>query len=68
MDSFVVLTRAVASGGASGARLPHLKSVRPISRLAPGCYIYPILYFENVVPPSGFWPLLLLFGPPAAKS
>ena len=25
--------RAVASGGASGARLPHLKSVPPISRL-----------------------------------
>ena len=25
-------------------------------------------YFKNVAPPSGFWPLLLAFGPPAAKS
>jgi len=33
-----------------------------ISRLAPGCYIHPVLYFKSV-PPSGFWPLLLVFGP-----
>jgi len=48
--------RVVASGGASGARCP------PFSRLAPGCYIHPILYFKNV-PPS-FW----FLAPPAAKS
>ena len=54
------LLRAVASGRASGARPPHLKSVPPILRLAPGCYTYPILYFKNVAPPSGFCPPLLL--------
>ena len=34
----------------------------------PGCCIHLIQYFKNVVPPSHFWPLLLVFGPPAAKS
>jgi len=57
----VHLHRAVANGEASGARPPHLRSVPPISRLAPGCYIHPTLYFKNVPP-------LLVFGPPAAKS
>jgi len=33
-----------------------------------GCRIHPILHFKNVAPPFGFWPLLLVFGPPAAKS
>ena len=37
--------------------------VPPISRLAPVCYIHPILYFLNVAPP-GFWPLLLVLSPP----
>jgi len=34
----------------------------------PGCCIHLIQYFKNVAPLSGFWPLLLVFGPPAAKS
>ena len=54
--------------GTSGARLPYLKSVTPFHVwLAGGC-IHPIQYFKNVAHLSGFWPLLLVFGPPAAKS
>jgi len=60
--------RTVASGGASGARPPHLKSVPPFHVWPFGCYINPILYLKNMAPPSGFWTLLLVFGPPTAKS
>jgi len=62
-----VVGRAVASGEASGAQPPHLKSVPPISRLT-----HRLLHTSNtvfkkcgppfwfLVPPSGFWPPLLL--------
>jgi len=33
-----------------------------------GFCIHPMLYFKKVPPPSGFWPLLLVFGHPVAKS
>jgi len=55
--------RGVASGEASGARSPHLKSVPPNFTFGPlvAAYIqYSILKKET---PSGFWPLLF-FGPP----
>jgi len=53
-----LLLRAVASGGGSGARPPHLKSVSPPFHVwPPGCCIHPIQYFQNVAP-------LLIFGPP----
>ena len=57
LSSFIrSCARAVASGGASGARPPHLKSVPPFHIWPPGCYMNPIMYFKNVSPPSGFWP------------
>jgi len=52
--------------GASGARPPILNLWPRISRLAPGCSIHPITYFQNVSPllafnpQSGFWHPLLL--------
>ena len=50
-------SRAVASGGGSGARPPHLKSVPPPFHVWPtGCCIHPILYFKMCPPPFGFWP------------
>jgi len=49
--------RAVASGGASGARPPHLKSVLPISRLAPWLLHTSNTAFSKCEP-------LLVFGPP----
>jgi len=56
----LTMSRAVASGGASGARPLHLKSVpSPFHLWASGCCIHPILYFKMVTP---FWflaPLLL---------
>jgi len=59
--------RAVASGGASGARTPHLKSVPPHFTFGPlvAAYIqYCILKMWSpllvLAPPSGFWPPLLL--------
>ena len=55
--------RAVVSGGASGARPHHLKSVPPISRLAPWLLHTSNTVFQKRSPPSGFWPLLF-FGPP----
>ena len=57
--------RGQMSKGASGARSPNLKSLPPISRLAPGCYIHPIGYCNfKLWPPSGFWPLFLFFATP----
>jgi len=55
--------RAVASGGASGARPPHLKSVHPHFTFGPlfAAYIQ-LQYFKNVppfwflAPPCGFCP------------
>ena len=47
---------------------PHLKSVPPISRLAPRLLHTSNIVFFKCGPLSGFWPLLLVFGPPAAKS
>ena len=63
-----VCARAAASGVASSARPPNLKSVPLISRLAPWLLHTSNTVFSNVDPPSGFWPLLLVIGPPAAKS
>ena len=40
----------------------------PFHIWSPGCCIHPIHYFKNVASPFGFWPLLLVFGPPAVKS
>ena len=60
--------RVVASGGGSVARAPHLKSVPPhftFGQLVAAYIQYCIL---KMWPPSGFWPLLLVFGPLAAKS
>ena len=50
--------------GASGAATPIWNWCPSFQVWPPGCYIHPILYFKNVAPPSGFWPLLLVFGPP----
>jgi len=47
--------RAVASGGAGGARPTHLKSVRPASYSAPDCCIHPLLYLR-MWPPCDFCP------------
>jgi len=47
---------------------PHLKSVPPISRFAPRLLHTSNTVFENMCPPSGVWPLHLIFGLPAAKS
>jgi len=49
--------------GASGAATPIWNWCPSFHVWPPGCYIHPILYFKNVSPPSGFWPLLV-FGPP----
>ena len=46
--------------GVIGARPPFEIGDPPFHIWPPGCYIYPILYFNNVTPPSGFWPPLLL--------
>jgi len=47
---------------------PFEIGAHPFHVWSPGCYIHPMLYFENVAPPSGFLPLLLVLGPHAAKS
>jgi len=63
-----LLHRTVARG-VSGAWPPHFKSVPLHFTFDPPVAAYiPTLYFKNVAPPSGFWPLFLVFGPPAAKS
>ena len=57
------LIRAVACGGASGARPPHLKSVPHISRLAPQLLHTSNTVLHKCAPP--FWilaPLLLNTG------
>ena len=59
--------RAVVSGGASGARPHHLKSVPPFHVWPPGCCIHPIQYFKNVPPLLVSGPSYFL-APPAAKS
>ena len=43
-----------------GCPPPHLKSVTPISCLARGFCIHPLLYFKNVAP-------LVVFGPPCCE-
>ena len=63
-----VLMQGRRQRGGSGARSPHLKSVPPISRLAP-C----LLHTSNTVfwkcgPSSGFWPLLLVIAPPLLRN
>ena len=60
--------RAVASGGASGARPPHLKSVHPHFTFGPLFAAYIQYSILKTCPPSGFWLLLVVFAPPAAKS
>jgi len=60
----VFLCRAVASGKASGVQPPIWNRCPPFHVWPTGCCIHPILYLKNVVRPSGFWPLLLVFGPP----
>ena len=60
--------RAVASGGGSGARLPHLKSVPPHFTFGPPVAAYIQYCILRMCPPSGSLPLHLVFGPPAAKS
>jgi len=52
--------------GGSGARPLHLKSVH--FTFGPPVAAYIQYCIKNVPPLSGFWPLLLVFGPPAAKS
>jgi len=52
--------RVVASGGGSGARPPHMKSVPPISRFVPRLLHTSNTVFLKCAPPSGFWPPLLL--------
>jgi len=56
----LVYIRPVASGEASGSRLPHLKSVPPISRLAPRLQHTSNTVFLKCGPPFGFWSPLLL--------
>ena len=53
--------RVVASGGPVVPATPHLKSVPPISCLAPRLLQNPILYLK-------MWPPLLVFGPPVEIS
>ena len=45
--------------GGSGAQLPIWNRYTPFHVWPPGCCLHPILYFKNVIPPSGFWPLLV---------
>jgi len=60
--------RAVASGGPCVPE-PHIwNRCLPISRLVPGCYIHPMLYFENVAPLLVFGPSFWFLPPPAGKS
>jgi len=58
--NIVKYEQVVASGGASGARPPHLKSVPPISRLAPWLLHTSNTVFLKCAAPSVFWPPLLL--------
>jgi len=60
------LVRAVASGGASGARPPFEIGAPPFHVWPPSCCIHPILYFKNVPPLLVFGPSWFL-APPAAK-
>jgi len=63
------LVRAVASGRPVVTGPPPFEICAPPFHVwPPGCCIHPIQYFQNVASPSGFWPLLLIFGLPAAKS
>jgi len=55
-------------GGAGGAPHPHFKWVPPISGLTHRLLHTSNTVFQKCGPPSGFWPLLLVFGPPAATS
>ena len=48
--------------------LPFEIGAPPISRLAPRLLHTSNNVFKNSPPPSGFWPLLLVFGPLCAKS
>jgi len=65
---------AVASGGPVVPHLksvpvvPHLKYESLISCLAPWLLHTSNRVFLKCGPPSGFWPLHLVFGPPAAIS
>ena len=52
------VTRAVA---------PFEIGAPPFHVWPPGCCIHPILYFKNVPPPFGFWPLFVVFGPPCCQ-
>jgi len=47
---------------------PHLKSVPPHFTFGPWLLYTSNTAFKKCAPPSGFWPLPLVFGPPAAKS
>jgi len=55
--------RVVASGGPV-VPVPHLKSVPPHFTFGPPVAAYINTVFLKCDPPSGFWPLLLVFGSP----
>jgi len=50
--------------GGSGAGSPFDICSPSFHVWSPGCCIHPMLYFKNVAPHSGFWPLHLVFVPP----
>jgi len=56
--------RAVASGGASGARHPDLKSVPPHFTFGPPFATYIQYCIFKMWHPFWFWPLLLVLAPP----
>ena len=67
-DRLRLCSRAVASQGASGVRPPHLKSVSPHFTFGPPVDAYIQHCILKMCPPSGFWPLFLVFATSAAKS
>ena len=67
-NASVMVGAGPSRAGGQWCPVPNLKSVPPISRLAPCCCIHKIQYFYKVAPPSGFCPLRLVFGTLAAIS
>ena len=60
--------RQTSPAGATVVLAPPFEIGAPISRLAPGCCIHPILYLKNVPPLLVLGPSFWFLAPPAAKS
>jgi len=65
--NYVSSAQGRSQQGGSGARSPIWNRFPPFLVWPTAYCIHPILHFKNMASPFGFWPLLLLFGPPAAK-